>query len=52
MISVDVNVLVHAFREDAEHHLVCSDWIASTLRSGEALVLSNVVLSGFARIEK
>lgn len=50
MVSADVNILVHAFRDDASEHQACRRWLQATLEVGETLALSNVVLSGFVRI--
>jgi len=46
----DVNVLVNAYREDAEHHEQCRSVIEETVASPAAFGLTSVVLSGFLRI--
>lgn len=49
MILPDVNVLVYAFLEDAEHHLLHRGLLESAL-ADEGLLLPDAVLSGFLRI--
>lgn len=50
MILLDVNVLVHAYREDAQHHREVSDWLSGYLDGPVAFGVSDLVLSGFLRI--
>ena len=50
MESPDVDVLVNAARPDARHHDVCRKWLQTTLTSGKTLGVSELVLSGVARI--
>ena len=50
MILFDVNVLVHAFREDAPRHLEIRRWLEERVYSEGAFGLSDVVLSGFLRV--
>jgi toxin-antitoxin system PIN domain toxin len=50
MLLVDVNVLVHAHREDAPDHRRYRSWLEALLRGEEAFAVSDLVLSGFLRI--
>jgi toxin-antitoxin system PIN domain toxin len=50
MILPDVNVLVAAFQEDHQFHQTCRAWLERTLRSDQAYGVSELALSGFARI--
>jgi toxin-antitoxin system PIN domain toxin len=50
LILPDVNVLVHAHREDSEHHAVCSRWLRHLLDDDLAYGMSELVLSGFVRV--
>jgi hypothetical protein len=50
LILPDVNVLVHAHREDSEHHAVCSRWLREVLDDDLAYGMSELVLSGFVRV--
>jgi len=49
MVLADVNVLVCAHREDAEHHPLCGSWLQQTMDGGPFGV-SDLVLSGCLRI--
>ena len=49
MILPDINVLVYAFLEDADHHDVYRRWLGSA-RATDELLLPDAVLSGFRRI--
>lgn len=50
MMLPDVNVLVHAFRSDADDHGQCAAWL-DTVVNGEALYgMAPQVMSGMARI--
>ena len=50
MISLDVNVLVYAFRQDSVKHEECRDWLTKQIRNRNGLVLIDIVLVGFLRI--
>lgn len=50
MIAADVNVLVAAYRPDAEFHAPCRAWLEARLASDEPLAVSELVLSGFLRV--
>ncbi len=50
MRLVDVNVLVHAFREDAPRHAALRAWLEQLVYSDSAFALSELVLSGFLRV--
>ena len=50
MISLDVNVLVYAFRQDSVKHEECRDWLSKQIRNRNGLVLIDIVLVGFLRI--
>lgn len=46
----DVNVLIHAHREDAPEHEQYAAWLPTLTASDEPVALSYVVLAGFLRI--
>ena len=50
MISLDVNVLVYAFRQDSVKHEECRGWLSKQIRNRNGLVLIDIVLVGFLRI--
>ncbi len=50
MRLVDVNVLVHAHREDAPRHPEFRDWVRRMISEDEAYAVSDLVLSGFLRV--
>jgi uncharacterized protein len=50
MILLDVNVLVHAHREDTEHHESIKDWLESALDKPGTVAVSDLALSGCLRI--
>jgi len=50
MIVCDVNVLVYAFRREAEDHARYATWLRETIESDEAYGVSELVLSRFLRI--
>ena len=50
MILVDVNVLVHAFREDAPRHAALRAWLEELVDSDSAFAVADLVLSGFLRV--
>lgn len=49
MILPDVNVLVYAFREGAQHHATYARWLNATLSTDE-LLLPDLVVTGFLRV--
>lgn len=50
MILPDVNVLVHAYREDAPRHASVRAWLEELVNSDRAFAVSDIVLSGFLRV--
>jgi len=50
MVIPDVNVLVNAFRPDAEHHSICHSWLDTTINAPSQFGLASNALSGFLRI--
>lgn len=50
MDLVDVNVLVHAFREDAPRHRPLRSWLEELIASDSAFAVADLVLSGFLRV--
>ena len=50
MILPDANVLIYAFRRDAQRHGEYRDWLASTLANEPAFGISDVVLSTVVRV--
>ena len=50
MQSPDVNVLVSALREDADHHGLCRTWLVDACSGREQIGLSELVLSGVLRV--
>lgn len=50
MILPDVNVLVYAFRREAEQHERYATWLARVVAGEEELGLHDVVLAGVARL--
>jgi len=50
MILLDVNILVHVHRQDAERHVEFKDWIETALQEPVGVAVSDLVLSGFLRI--
>jgi toxin-antitoxin system PIN domain toxin len=50
MILPDVNVLVHAFREDSPRHRELRPWLEGIVLSESSFGLSELVLSGFLRV--
>lgn len=46
----DVNVLVGAYRTDAEHHAALKDWLEASVSDSEPLGVTDAVLSGFVRV--
>lgn len=50
MILPDVNVLVYAFRREAEGHDVYAAWLDGARRGTERVALVETVLAGFIRV--
>lgn len=50
MILPDVNVLVYAFRREAEHHERYATWLARVVAGADELALHDIVLTGVARL--
>ena len=50
MILLDVNVLVHAFREASPDHAAYREWLTTAIAGDEPFGLAELVLSGFVRI--
>jgi hypothetical protein len=50
LILVDVNVLVYAWREDAERHAAFAAWLNEAVDGDEPIALSDGILSGFVRV--
>jgi len=50
MILLDVNILVHVHRQDAERHAELKGWIEAALQEPAGVAVSDLVLSGFLRI--
>ena len=50
MVVPDVNVLVYAFRRDAENHVAYRDWMDGLVNGSAAFGLAELVLSGFLRV--
>jgi toxin-antitoxin system PIN domain toxin len=50
LILPDVNVLIYAFRADAERHAEYKEWLETSINGSAAFGLSPQVLSSFLRI--
>ena len=50
MILPDVNVLIYAFRSDAEHHEQYKNWLEEVINGDAAYGISPQVLAGVMRI--
>jgi toxin-antitoxin system PIN domain toxin len=50
MVLPDVNVLVHAHREDTPQHTACLDWLETMVNGDASYGLADLVLSGFVRV--
>ena len=50
MITLDVNVLLDAFREDAPGHADAAPWLSTVLNGTEALAFPDETILGFMRI--
>ena len=48
MVLPDVNVLVHAHREDSADHAAYRQWLERTVNGDEAYGVSDLVLSGLS----
>lgn len=46
----DVNILVYAFREEAQDHARYRRWLEDLAASGESFAISELVLSSFLRL--
>lgn len=50
MLTLDVNVLIDAYRADAPRHERVRAWLERSMQGSETLLLPGVVASGFLRI--
>jgi len=50
MILLDVNILVHVHRRDADRHAKFKAWIEGALQEPAGVAVSDLVLSGFLRV--
>ncbi len=50
MKLLDVNILVHAHREDSERHREIKGWLEAALDQPEGVAVSELVLSGCLRV--
>jgi toxin-antitoxin system PIN domain toxin len=50
VILPDVNVLVYAFRREAQHHDRYASWLRGVIGGSDELALAENVLTGFLRI--
>lgn len=50
MILLDVNILVHIHRQDAERHSEFRTWIEAAFQEPFGVAVSDLVLSGFLRV--
>jgi uncharacterized protein len=50
LVLPDVNVLVYAFRSDAEDHARYRAWLEASVNGDASLGVADLVLSGFLRI--
>ena len=50
MILPDVNVLIHAFRQDMPQHARCKSWLDGVANGPSRFAVSNLVLSAVVRI--
>ena len=50
MILLDVNILVHIHRQDADRHARFKDWIEGALQEPAGVAVSDLALSGFLRV--
>jgi len=49
-VLFDVNIVVHAHREDAPNHRAYRDWLEGVINGDEAYAASELILSGFVRV--
>ena len=50
MILCDVNILVYAYREDADRHPEYREWLEDVVNRPDSFGFSTLVLSGFLRV--
>lgn len=50
MKLLDVNILVHAHREDSERHREMREWLETALDQPEGVAVSDLALSGCLRV--
>ena len=50
MILLDVNILVQAHREDADHHSEIKSWLEARLAGPAGVAVTELVLSGCLRV--
>lgn len=50
MILLDVNLLLYAFREDAEEHEAARAFLDETLKADSAFAVSDAILGSFIRV--
>jgi len=50
MTLADVNVLLHAFRSDSQHHQEAREWLEKTINGSSAFGVSPLALSALVRI--
>ncbi|WP_250287099.1 MULTISPECIES: type II toxin-antitoxin system VapC family toxin [unclassified Frankia] len=50
MILPDVNVLVYAYRREAQNHATYASWLTATVGGRDELALTDHCLTGFLRI--
>ena len=50
MLLIDVDILVGAYRTDAEHHAELAEWLEEAVTDAEPLGVTDAVLAGFVRV--
>ncbi len=50
MILIDINLLVYAYRVEADRHVLAAEWLTATLSGTQDISLIDDVLAGFLRI--
>lgn len=50
MILADVNVMLHAFRDDSADHRRCREWLENAVNGESAYAISTQVLSSVVRL--
>lgn len=50
VILPDVNILVHAFRQDSSEHHLCRSWLGAVVNGESRYAIAPQVLSGFIRV--